>query len=135
MDMTDRRRMLTGISLGALVTMFSLAVMLNTAAAIPTTAATVHAAQAGLSQVEKAMAPAWVRPGLRPACITARACALPRTAARSAFGGLDVASAFGVEEQAAGATDCHLQLSVRASTPTRSKEPVQSSAARDPPKA
>jgi hypothetical protein len=66
MDMTDRRRMLTGISLGASVAMSSLAVMLNTAAAIPTTAATVHAAQAGLSQVEKAMAPARVRPGLRP---------------------------------------------------------------------
>ena len=64
--MTDRRRMPTGISLGASVAIFSLAVTLNTAAAMPTTAATVHAAQAGLSQVEKAMGSAPDRPGLRP---------------------------------------------------------------------
>jgi hypothetical protein len=66
MDMTDRRRMLTGISLGASVAMFSLPVTLNTAAAMPTTAARVRAAQVGLSQVEKAMGPVPVRPGLRP---------------------------------------------------------------------
>lgn len=66
MDLTGRQRMLTGISLGASVAMFSLAVMFNATAATPTTAATVHAAQAGLSQVEKATRPARVRPGLRP---------------------------------------------------------------------
>ena len=68
--MTNGRRMLTGISLGAPAAMFSLAVALNMAGAMPTTAATVHAAQTGLSQVEKTVAaatdPAVVRPGLRP---------------------------------------------------------------------
>ena len=49
----DRRPVLTGIFLGAAVAIFSLAVTLNTAVAMPTTAATVHAAQAGLSQVTK----------------------------------------------------------------------------------
>ena len=71
--MTDRRRMPTGISLGASVAMFSLAVTLNTAAAMPTTAATVHAAQAGLSQVDK-MGLARVRPGLRPGSRHRRVC-------------------------------------------------------------
>jgi hypothetical protein len=66
--MTDRRRMLTGISLGASVAMFSLAVTLNTAAAMPTTANTVQAAQAGLLGKPRAaaMSPDLVRPGLRP---------------------------------------------------------------------
>jgi hypothetical protein len=50
----DRRRMLTGIFLGAAVGTFSLAVTLNAAAAMPAASTTVHAAQAGLSQVEKA---------------------------------------------------------------------------------
>jgi hypothetical protein len=55
--MTGRRRpVLTGISLGAAAAVFSLAVMLNAAGAMPTTAATVHAAQTGLSQVEKTQA-------------------------------------------------------------------------------
>ena len=64
--MTDRRRTVTGISSGASVAIFSLAVTLNTATAMPTTAATVHAAQTGLPQVEEAMGPAPIRPGLRP---------------------------------------------------------------------
>jgi hypothetical protein len=46
--------MLTGIFLGAAAATFSLAVTLNTAAAMPAAATTIHAAQAGLSQVEKA---------------------------------------------------------------------------------
>lgn len=65
----DRRRVLTGMFLGAAVATFSLAVTLNTAAAMPTTAATVHAAQTGLSQVEKTQAvvvgPRWRGPGWR----------------------------------------------------------------------
>jgi hypothetical protein len=57
----DRRRVLTAISLGAAVAMFSLALPLNPVAGMPTTASTVHAAQGGLSQVEKAQG--WRRPG------------------------------------------------------------------------
>jgi hypothetical protein len=52
----DRRRMLTGTLLGAAVAAFTLAVTLNSAAAMPAAATTVHAAQAGLSQVEKTQA-------------------------------------------------------------------------------
>lgn len=52
----ERRRVLTGIFLGAAVAIFSLAAPLNTVSAMPTSAATVHAAQAGLSQVEKTQA-------------------------------------------------------------------------------
>jgi hypothetical protein len=49
----DRRRMLTGISLGAAAAAFGLAVTFNAATAMPAATTTVHAAQAGLSQVEK----------------------------------------------------------------------------------
>jgi hypothetical protein len=73
---SDRPRLLTGIFLGAAIATFSLAVTLNPAAAMPTTAATVHAAQAGLSQVQKTQATiinphrhgpgwGWRRPGFR----------------------------------------------------------------------
>jgi hypothetical protein len=64
----DRRRMLTGIFLGAAVATFSLAATLNVAAAMPAAATTVHGAQAGLSQVEKAqvvVGPRWRGPGWR----------------------------------------------------------------------
>jgi hypothetical protein len=57
----DRRRVLTGISLAAAAAIFSLAGSLNAAAAMPTTAAAVHAAQAGISQVEKTQGPRWRR--------------------------------------------------------------------------
>ncbi len=69
----DRRRVLTGISLGAAVATFCLAVPLNAAAAMPTNGTTVHAAQAELSQVEKVQwggpgwgGPGWGRPGWGP---------------------------------------------------------------------
>ncbi len=61
----DRRRLLPGISLGAAVATFSLVATLNVAAAMPSAATTVHAAQAGLSQVEKAqvvIGPRWRGP-------------------------------------------------------------------------
>lgn len=48
----DRRPMLTGILLGAAAATFSLAVTFNAATAMPAVT-TVHAAQAGLVQVEK----------------------------------------------------------------------------------
>lgn len=58
----DRRHVLTGISLGAAVAAFGLAVTFNTATAMPASDATVHAAQAGISQVEKAQwGPGWRR--------------------------------------------------------------------------
>jgi hypothetical protein len=68
--MTDVRRcMLIGIALGAAVAMFSLATPFSSAAAMPTSDAAVHAAQAGLSQVENAQAivggGAWRGPGWR----------------------------------------------------------------------
>jgi hypothetical protein len=64
-----RRHVLTGISLGAAVATFSLAMSFDAAAAMPVTGATIHAAQAGIAQVEKAQwgpgwgGPGWGRPG------------------------------------------------------------------------
>jgi hypothetical protein len=59
-----KRHVLTGTSLGAAAAAFSLAVTFHTAAAMPVSAATVHAAQAGISQVEKTQwGPGWGGPG------------------------------------------------------------------------
>lgn len=56
----DRRRMLTGIFLGTAAATLSVAVTLNAATAMPAAATTVHAAQAGLSQLEKTQfGPGW----------------------------------------------------------------------------
>jgi hypothetical protein len=66
---SGKRRFLTGISLVAAVATFSLAVTPNTGAAMPMAAGSVHAAQAGLSQVEKTQVvvggPRWRGPAWR----------------------------------------------------------------------
>jgi len=108
----------TGISLGASVAMFSLAVTLNTAAAMPTTAATVHAAQAGLSQVDK------MGPGSARVCVQACTTARVRATAGSAFGGWDAAFAFGVDESA-GVPQIGTSSSLRAAVQVNRPNQVQ----------